>query len=254
MAGADGSFRYPMEYSDKPLAPIALCGDFPLATSQFKAGCVSGRCGSTTTKSPRMTSNLKRQFPVLFVISLFLTACSASDGATQTSSSTATSSPTSSSSTSSKAPSSSTGSEAIEPAIVQAPTVEPAPIEQAPVVEQAPVATLPSAISIWAPAGTGYQCPGTDAFVYDPANCTSANLGGDPNYENKYPGGQGLSNIPYADGGTCPAYKCGYGTDSYGNPNPSSGELQAIHGCEDGYITDAFLCDAVNSKAEQYDW
>ena len=44
------------------------------------------------------------------------------------------------------------------------------------------------------------------------------------------------SEVPYADGGTCPAYKCGYGHDENGNPNPSSGELQFQYACEQGYI------------------
>jgi len=54
--------------------------------------------------------------------------------------------------------------------------------------------------------------------------------------------------IPFADGGTCPAYRCGYGHDANGNPNPSSGEIQTYNGCEDGYITDPSLCGAVNEK------
>ncbi|WP_313678372.1 hypothetical protein [Corynebacterium stationis] len=54
-----------------------------------------------------------------------------------------------------------------------------------------------------------------------------------------------LANIPYADGGTCPAYKCGYGTNSQGERNPSSGEIQTLHGCQDGYINDPELCGAV---------
>jgi hypothetical protein len=54
--------------------------------------------------------------------------------------------------------------------------------------------------------------------------------------------------IPFADGGTCPAYRCGYGDDANGNPNPSSGEIQTYNGCEDGYITDPSLCGAVNQK------
>lgn len=37
---------------------------------------------------------------------------------------------------------------------------------------------------------------------------------------------QDLSDIPFADGGTCPAAICGYGHDENGNPNPSSGEIQ----------------------------
>lgn len=39
--------------------------------------------------------------------------------------------------------------------------------------------------------------------------------------------GTDLSQIPFANGGTCPAYKCGYGTDENGVPNPSSGEIQS---------------------------
>lgn len=38
---------------------------------------------------------------------------------------------------------------------------------------------------------------------------------------------------------------CGYGYDEQGNRNPSSGELQAQWGCQQGYITDAELCAAV---------
>ena len=91
--------------------------------------------------------------------------------------------------------------------------------------------------SIWAPAGEGYQCPRTDAFVWDPANCTPENLGAEPIPD--------PATIPIPDGGTCPAYLCGYGHDENGNPNPSSGELQTQGGCEDGYITDPELCAAV---------
>lgn len=35
------------------------------------------------------------------------------------------------------------------------------------------------------------------------------------------------SEIPFANGGTCAAAICGYGTDENGNPNPSSGEIQS---------------------------
>lgn len=60
-----------------------------------------------------------------------------------------------------------------------------------------------------------------------------------------------LDDIPIADGGTCPAARCGYGHDENGNPNPSSGEIQTKHGCDEGYITDPSLCTAVNDK---FDW
>ena len=39
-----------------------------------------------------------------------------------------------------------------------------------------------------------------------------------------------------------------------GNPNPSSGELQTMHGCEEGYITDTDLCSRVFDKAAEYGW
>lgn len=51
------------------------------------------------------------------------------------------------------------------------------------------------------------------------------------------------SEIPYAEGGTCPAYQCGYGTDENGNQNPSSGDTQFEYGCEQGYI-DPAQCSA----------
>lgn len=191
---------------------------------------------------------MKKFLPIVFAVPLLLSACSGSEDSTPASSSTVTSSSASSSTTSGSALSSSSASETSEPDLASASVIEPAP------VEQQPAAAQPATNSIWAPVGTGYQCPGTDAFVYDPANCTAANLGGDPSYDIRFPGGQDLSDIPYADGGTCPAYKCGYGTDANGNPNPSSGEIQTIHGCAEGYITDASLCDAVNTKAEQYGW
>lgn len=60
-----------------------------------------------------------------------------------------------------------------------------------------------------------------------------------------------LDKVPIADGGNCPAAICGYGHDENGNPNPSSGEIQTKHGCDEGYITDPSLCAAVNEK---YDW
>ena len=111
------------------------------------------------------------------------------------------------------------------PAAASSQQLEPAP---APAPAQSNVFTSP---------GEGYQCPGTDAFVTDPAYCTSTYLGGDPSYDEN-----------------CPAYLCGYGVDANGNPNPTSGELQTMHGCEQGYITDPSLCGAVAQRADQYGW
>ncbi|WP_080794868.1 hypothetical protein [Corynebacterium pacaense] len=109
-------------------------------------------------------------------------------------------------------------------------TEDPAPL---PTREQA------TPDSIWTSTGAGNRCPGTDAFVSDPAHRTWDNLGAEPAYD--------LSDIPVAEGGTCPAAVCGYGTDSLGNPNPSTGERQTRHACGQGCITDAALC-AVEQK------
>ncbi|MCX7540528.1 hypothetical protein [Corynebacterium antarcticum] len=83
-----------------------------------------------------------------------------------------------------------------------------------------------SADSIWNEPGVGFQCAGTDAWVDDPSHCTSENLGGDPSYDTMWgpdaaiPAEEAMrdpSTIPYSEGGTCPPYRCGYGTDAAGN-------------------------------------
>lgn len=73
-----------------------------------------------------------------------------------------------------------------------------------------------------------YQCPGTDSYVPDASYCTPE--------QNAYGAEQECIG---------PAAECGYGYDEYGNRNPSSGELQAQWGCQQGYITDPDLCAAV---------
>lgn len=79
--------------------------------------------------------------------------------------------------------------------------------------------------------GVGYQCPGTDFWVDDSSFCTPEIIGPD--------------NVAFADGGTCAGYRCGYGHNADGDRNPTSGELQALHGCQEGYIEDPELCAAV---------
>lgn len=59
------------------------------------------------------------------------------------------------------------------------------------------------------------------------------------------------SNTPGCDG---PAAICGYGTDASGNPNPTSGELQLMDGCQQGYIDDPERCAAVMEDANRYGW
>lgn len=62
-----------------------------------------------------------------------------------------------------------------------------------------------------------YQCPGTDAFFDDPADCNHTNLGGDPAYDSMYPGGLVPSDPPRADGCVGPTAVCGY-YDEDGDP------------------------------------
>ena len=64
------------------------------------------------------------------------------------------------------------------------PSPQPSPEQQEPAQIET---SQPS--SVFNPPGNGYQCPGTDAFVSNPADCTSQNLGGDPAYDDMYPGG-----------------------------------------------------------------
>lgn len=72
-----------------------------------------------------------------------------------------------------------------------------------------------------------------------------ANSPDNPALSEYYEEQERLAGIAIADGGTCPAYLCGYGTNDQGQRNPSSGEIQTLHGCQDGYINDPELCGAV---------
>ena len=49
------------------------------------------------------------------------------------------------------------------------------------------------------------------------------------------------------------AAECGYGTADNGARNPTSGEIQTYHGCQDGYITDPALCSAVEEVVRAAD-
>jgi hypothetical protein len=80
------------------------------------------------------------------------------------------------------------------------------------------------------PAGN-YQCPGTNIWVENSSFCTPEIIGPE--------------NVAFNDGGTCAGAICGYGHNQNGQRNPTSGELQTLHGCQLGYITDSELCAAV---------
>lgn len=139
-----------------------------------------------------------------------------------------------SSSKPSSTPATSTSSEAPEPS---------APAVPEPEVEE-PVAVASFECGDWHlyQAGTAIYSDGSTGYeesCYQPMmDAAVAGGGGQPD----------PATIPYADGGTCPAYLCGYGHDENGNPNPTSGELQTQHGCEEGYITDPELFAAVAER------
>ncbi|WP_311520219.1 hypothetical protein [uncultured Corynebacterium sp.] len=50
-----------------------------------------------------------------------------------------------------------------------------------------------------------------------------------------------------------PAAVCGYGTADNGARNPTSGEIQTYHGCQDGYINDPHLCSATKDVVHAAD-
>lgn len=58
-----------------------------------------------------------------------------------------------------------------------------------------------------------------------------------------------------ADSEECagPAAECGYGTADNGARNPTSGEIQTYHGCQDGYINDPDLCAAAEEVVRAAD-
>ncbi|WP_229676673.1 hypothetical protein [Corynebacterium marinum] len=190
------------------------------------------------------------------VLALGLAGCGSPDTAeTETATSTATFTTTTSSKTSTTSSSSSTASAISEKSTTE--SVEPSP--EPAYAAEVPTTAEAAPQGIWSETGVGYRCGATDAWVYDPANCTAANLGGDPSYDQLWGPAAAVSaeefynslnspapteqyvdpaTVPIADGGACPAYLCGYGHDENGNPNPSSGEIQ-------GWWMD---CIAVNTE------
>lgn len=113
-------------------------------------------------------------------------------------------------------------------------TITPAATPAAPVAPAAPSnAPVPAP-----PAPTFVQCWENNAALLSDGSIVTDTV----NCQLEAPDD---SQIPIADGGTCPAYLCGYGTNDQGQRNPSSGEIQTFHGCQEGYINDPALCEAV---------
>ena len=160
---------------------------------------------------------MRKLAAITALTALVLTGCATTEEAPTPSSSTTSASKT----TSTKTPSSSSAAPipSTEPAAAPNPTQVPA--AEVYVVECLFGAPGPSLMSDGSVQSTDYCANQPGAQEYRDAEAAA---GWDP------------SKVPYADGGTCPAYKCGYGHDENGNPNPSSGELQFQYGCEQGYI------------------
>ncbi|TQE43612.1 hypothetical protein EJK80_06280 [Corynebacterium phoceense] len=163
---------------------------------------------------------MKKATALLFALPLVLAACSSTgDTAPATSSTVATSSTATSASST---PSTSSTTSSATPSSTSA-VAEPSTVDQAPAAEQytAPVAAQPTFVSCWE---NGYAQL-SDMSVVEWPDCAlpadeASRLGPGPD----------PATIPYADGGTCPAYKCGYGHDENGNPNPSNSEIQSWWG------------------------
>ena len=163
---------------------------------------------------------MKRILPILAVLPLTLAACSSTGDTTPATSSTVA---TSSTATSSAAPSS-TSSVAEPSAVDQEPAA--APVTEAPAAEQytAPAAPPYVVECLEGTPGPALWSDGTTAYSQD---CWEQRGGAEVAEAEANAGLPNPATIPYADGGTCPAYKCGYGHDENGAPNPSNSEIQS---------------------------
>ena len=183
---------------------------------------------------------MKKLLSTLAIIALALASCSSegdevghatSTAPTSTSSAPMTSSSATSSTSTTPSTSQSLAPETTSPAVDNYSPTSPAAAEPT-----SPVEAEPTFVACWE---NGYAQL-SDMSVVEWPDCAlppqeAADLGPSPD----------PATIPYADGGTCPAYKCGYGHDENGNPNPSSGEIQTKNGCDAGYINDPELCASV---------
>lgn len=158
---------------------------------------------------------MKRLLSTLAIIPLALAACSNEGEEVGHATSTASTSTSSSAPAASSSAPSSTNTTTSTPQPLAPETTEPAVDNYSPT---SPVAAEPTFVACWE---NGYAQL-SDMSVVEWPDCAlppqeAANLGPGPD----------PATIPYADGGTCPAYKCGYGHDASGNPNPSNSEIQS---------------------------
>lgn len=170
----------------------------------------------------------------LFALPLVLTACGGDDQdpAPTTSSATSTTTSTTSITTSS------TPSETPEPEpVAEEPAAEPYVVE---CLEGTPGPALWSDGSMDHSDDCWYQNGGPE-YAQEEGDATARFWEEHPEMLNQ----PDPATVPIPDGGTCPAYLCGYGHDAEGNPNPSSGEIQGRTMCQDGTIQDPEYCAAI---------
>lgn len=143
-------------------------------------------------------------FAALLAIPLALTACGNADEAPDSATITAISTTSSTTSATTSTTTSSATPEPLEPEL----SVE----------EPAAAAPVPAQRGIWAPPGQGTRCPGTDAYVWDYADCNPSNGVIDPEEFYRLIEPTPTYDEPYrSDGCIGPAAVCGY-YDENGEP------------------------------------
>lgn len=157
---------------------------------------------------------MKRLLSILAALPLMLAACTSTGDTTPATSSTVATSSTATSTSSTPSTSSTTSSATPSSTSAVAPVTEaPAPAVPPYVVE-----------CLEGTPGPALWSDGTTAYSQD---CWEQRGGAEVAEAESNAGLPNPATIPYADGGTCPAYKCGYGHDENGNPNPSNSEIQS---------------------------
>ena len=171
---------------------------------------------------------MKRATSILMAFPLALTACGANQDTTTVPSSNPTSSTPASSTLQSSTSVTSTSNSPSAPApegetSVQGPGAQDTAWRQetTPKQENNSSSTRPTFVSCWE---NGYAQL-SDMSVVEWPDCAlperqASQLGPGPN----------PATIPYSEGGTCPAYLCGYGHDENGKPRPNNPEIQGWWG------------------------
>lgn len=89
--------------------------------------------------------------------------------------------------------------------------------------------------SIWPPVGEGYNCPSTDAWVWDPSDCNPTNGIMSPS-DMPWLNEPDPSTIPVWQGGECSYAVCGYPP---GEPAPGTMQAEVAERCRSGELVGA---------------